>query len=311
MSQINYVLFGILPLILKPLFMNRILLLTLFLFFINATPKRTYGQCIAEAGIDTVICSGDTTSYVMGGSPTVVGGLPPYSYNWSFTFTSVIGKTYTASDFLDDTTKANPKIINPWTDKQVVHLKVTDGAGNSCEDDIEIDYYKWIHTLDEGEAYISLGDSVELWENLGSKYPVASYLWTPVIGLSDSTVARPWSKPDSSTKYTVKVTDIYGCHAYDHFNVLVYPVGLIGTQVKETRTYVYPNPTDGPYRINLGQEHYAVSIIIRNLENQVISHEEHNWVESIQGQIEGESGIYTIELRSIGLQSTFFRVIKK
>ncbi len=53
-----------------------------------------YDELIVDAGDDTTIYPGD--SVILGGSPTAVGGTPPYSYIWSPSFG------------LDDSTTANP-----------------------------------------------------------------------------------------------------------------------------------------------------------------------------------------------------------
>ncbi|MCH8902565.1 MAG: T9SS type A sorting domain-containing protein [Bacteroidetes bacterium] len=68
----------------------------------------------ADAGSDTVICNGDSTS--IGGSPTATGGTGPYTYLWS------------PAIALNDTTIANP-VTSPASTTSY-SLTITDG--NSC-----------------------------------------------------------------------------------------------------------------------------------------------------------------------------------
>ena len=53
---------------------------------------------------------------------------------------------------------------------------------------------------------ICKGKSVQLNAAGGS-----GYMWSPVIGLSDATIANPKASPEITTTYTVKVTDDFGC----------------------------------------------------------------------------------------------------
>lgn len=50
-----------------------------------------------------------------------------------------------------------------------------------------------------------------------------SYVWTPSLGLSDTTIANPIATPEETTTYTVTVTSSDGCSASDQVTVIVIP----------------------------------------------------------------------------------------
>ncbi|MCK4406345.1 MAG: right-handed parallel beta-helix repeat-containing protein [Bacteroidales bacterium] len=51
-----------------------------------------------------------------------------------------------------------------------------------------------------------------------------SYSWSPTEGLSDPNIANPIADPESTTNYTVTVTDAYGCIGADEVTVTVIDV---------------------------------------------------------------------------------------
>jgi hypothetical protein len=79
---------------------------------------------IAEAGLSTKICSGQ--SVTLGGNPTATNGTPPYTYKW----------TPTAG--LDDPAAANP-IAKPTTTTTYV-VEVTDAQGRKATDQVTITF---------------------------------------------------------------------------------------------------------------------------------------------------------------------------
>ncbi|MFM9006966.1 MAG: gliding motility-associated C-terminal domain-containing protein, partial [Bacteroidota bacterium] len=60
------------------------------------------------------------------------------------------------------------------------------------------------------------GESTELWANGGTRYR-----WSPEKGLDDPHAQRPHASPDSTTTYTVTVTDESGCEATAEITVTV------------------------------------------------------------------------------------------
>jgi len=89
-------------------------------------------QCVADAGIDKHNCFSDS-SVQIGGSPTAIGGTPPYTFEWSIDpipYAPPIFPFLYASDILDDTTISNPTFIyNEAEDSIPFYLKIIDSFG--------------------------------------------------------------------------------------------------------------------------------------------------------------------------------------
>ena len=222
----------------KLILISTILLLTQ-INFVN-------GQCTADAGSDVIICGDwngmDTVQ--LGGNPTAIGGTPPYTYIWETTW-QVGTWTYTASDFLDDTTSANPTVISAGEELKF-NLTVIDSESNVCKDSVNVRFSIFGTHLGTLTFEIQQGDSVFLFgfHNVLGGIPPVKYLWRPNHGLSDSTSLSFWAKPDSSVAYYLTATDSAGCSAtgYPVYYVNVLPVSIndqdIGQLVK-----VFPNPS--------------------------------------------------------------------
>ncbi len=206
----------------------------------------SFSQCIANAGQDTVLCEVDT--YTLGGNPTASQGTPPYTYKWECTYkipgTQIV---FTASDFLNDITVANPVLKEGWGTGYYLtfYLTVTDYYNNTCRDSIRIGISNWLCTADDKIAYINRGDSLKLYKScyfmLDTMADTAvNYTWSPSTGLSDPTDVYTWAKPDTSTLYTLTITNMHGCTLEDNFRVFVKNVGI--EQASKTAFSLYPNP---------------------------------------------------------------------
>ena len=100
-------------------------LLFSFLSLFSALFSYSHGQCIADAGIDTLICLSNSgfIPIQLGGDPTASGGSGIYQYLWSANYAGIVNN-YTASDFLDDTTASNPILVNISGDSLTFHLAI-------------------------------------------------------------------------------------------------------------------------------------------------------------------------------------------
>lgn len=202
-------------------------------------------QCVANAGIDKVVCSNlngiDTT--IIGGNPPVTLGSPPYIYKWETNYT--IGTfMLTASDFLDDTSIANPRIINGGVDSLRFTLTVMDSLGITCKDSVKITFSSFGFTLQDKFIIINQGDSAQIYPGIGGGIPPITYEWSPKAHLSDPFISNPWANPDSSTNYLATATDSAGCQATDPdiFEVFVNPVGINEFSTLSSQIEIYPNP---------------------------------------------------------------------
>jgi len=222
----------------------------LVLFLGNITS--TNAQCIANAGPDQVGCNANGfDSLQLGGNPTAIGN-GPFTYAWESHFSIGSFNLY-ASDFLDDTTSANPKLISDVYD-QVFYVTVTDSIGGYCTDSVLINYSSFMYHLGGCKTYfINQGDSVFCsgWMNPIGSLPPFTYLWQPSHGLRDSTSEAFWAKPDSSISYRVTVTDSAGCSATgpDVYCIVVNKMGVDENISSKNAVRVFPNPAKNQVEI--------------------------------------------------------------
>lgn len=147
----------------------------------------------ANAGLDTLICFGDSIQLMATGGN---------EYVW------------TPSLDLD-----NDSIANPWTttlDSTTYYVSVTDSNGCVNNDSIDIAVYP-LPIVDAGlDQRICVNDTVQLVATGASIYS-----WSPGDSLSDSTVSSPFAYPIVSTTYIVEGTYNYGCSNTDNVTVFV------------------------------------------------------------------------------------------
>ncbi len=212
-------------------------------------------QVIADAGENKVACVGQygVDTIEIGGNPSAIGGSGNYTYIWETCDSITIENLtfyFTASDFLDDTTKANPKVIdapsNLGLDKLYFKLTVTDDFDSISIDSMNLIFSFKIISLIEYSYYIYEGDSVLLNGNglLSSSLPIESYLWTPGYGLADSTSAITVAKPLKTTYYYLSITDTAGCstESFLFYNIYVSPISSIKDDLLLSDVKIYPNP---------------------------------------------------------------------
>ena len=199
------------------------------------------GQCIAEAGVITMGCDGDTI--ILGGSPTAINGTGELSYVWTTDHQSLTGHIFNASQFLNDTSVSNPIYINQWVGDSIsFYLTVTDSLGVSCSDTINImSSSPYLISLIDKTTYINYGESTWLYTSVGGGVPPLAYRWSPSAGMVDSSDVNTVVKPDSTVLYTLIVTDSLGCSVKDGMWVIVGPTGI--NELKNIDNLeVFPNP---------------------------------------------------------------------
>ena len=158
-----------------------------------------------NAGIDTVICHGG--SKVIGNPAT--GGTSPYIYSW-----------FPAAG-LSSSTVARPTASPDTTTRYIV--TVTDGGGNGCTTrDTIVVHVNRVFPHAGPDRALCQNDSLQIGLVATGGTGGYTYVWSPKKGLSDSTVMRPWAKPDTTSTYILTVMDNSGCTAKDTVTVRVY-----------------------------------------------------------------------------------------
>ncbi len=147
---------------------------------------------------DSILCMGDTANL----NASFSGTYGTANYTWS--------PSYGLSDPYALDPQAFPEVTTTYT------FTVTDS--NGC---VGVAYITIV--IDQifaeagSEANICAGDSIMIGgvPTASGGIPPFDYTWTPSVGLSDSTIANPYAKPDTTTMYYVEIVDANGCVAMD------------------------------------------------------------------------------------------------
>jgi len=216
------------------------------IIFLNG--RNINAQCIANAGNDTTFCiSLGLDTFYIGGNPPVLNGVPPYNFTWECNI--LIENTpnifhYTASDFLSDTTVANPYFTSflPSNVTATFFLNIFDSIGNSCYDSVNVTFcgYTMISHI---PIYINLNDSATLYSSIFVDCEPITCLWSPEYNISDIHDCEPQVWPDSSTIYTVLITNASGCQYLDICEVFVSQTNVNDNASMFYDFIIFPNPS--------------------------------------------------------------------
>jgi len=161
---------------------------------------------IITAFSDTAICIGASAQL------NATGGT---SYLW------------TPSLGLSDTTIANPVAMPIVTTNYIVNA--VDGNGCANADTITVTVNNLPSINAGSDVSICVGDTTQLLAIGGN-----SYVWSPVTGLSSSTIDNPLAFPSSTTSYIVNGTDNNLCVNKDTVVVTVNPLPIINAGISDT-----------------------------------------------------------------------------
>ncbi len=245
------------------------------------------GQFTVDLGNDTSICVGlygiTSDSVFIGTGLNITNGTPPYTYSWScnYLFAGVI--PLSAGNFLNDTTLSNPQFIDyiDTPDYLTFFLKVTDNLGNICTDSIIIRFSSFNYSLIEYQPNINQGDSFQFYGTpfIGNGIPPLSFLWTPPVGLDNSTSLSAWASPDTTTFYSLTATDSMGCVSDTnvYYKVFVTPTGIYDVnRNKNNLLSIYPNPAKEKVTIKLEKSIIVNSVYLLNLTGKQIKNFDKN-----------------------------------
>jgi hypothetical protein len=217
-------------------------LLFTFIFFKNAL----FCQFKIDAGEDLYLCdsfgkeilsplSKNRGNMLLGGTPTVIQGTPPYKYKWEFIFkTNLSSLPYIhASNILDDTTIANPKINFSYlfpNRRYKIYLIVTDSLNNTSRDSVTFAISKFVYS----DAIIYLtknkNDTINLGgANIGQGMPPIKTYYIPNTYV-DSVKLTSWTP--FNVQYRVFIIDSLGCKSFenDWLNVSINSSSIVSTE---------------------------------------------------------------------------------
>jgi gliding motility-associated-like protein len=167
----------------------------------------TLVSSVSLAYTPTSICAGDKVVFTA--TPTNEGTAPDYV--WQVNGNPAPGATNSLT-----------YSSNTLADGDVVSIGLSDAVGcvTSSTDQATVTVNP-LPTVANGQLIVlSKGESATL--ELVTTGTIASYVWSPVTGLSDATIATPVATPLGTTTYTLLVTTPAGCTASGSVTVKVY-----------------------------------------------------------------------------------------
>lgn len=167
---------------------------TILIFLLLTFFKVVFSQTLsADAGSGFIICPG--SSGIIGGSASASGGVPPYIYSWQPT-----------------TGLSAANISNPLvtiTSNTQYTLTVTDANDDSAQDTITV-FVDGIMKYDTGnDASFCLGNtsSVTIGNPINASAGGHTFSWLPTTGLSNPSAPNPSALPNTTTIYTLTVSN--------------------------------------------------------------------------------------------------------
>src|SRR5690606_27670765 len=106
-------------------------------------------------------------------------------------------------------------VVNPNED---IQYQIIIRAGNSCSatDSLHVTVYPLPEVTTGRDRTMCAGDETQL---QATSATAVSYQWTPAAGLSNAHVSNPTAAPNTTTQYSVSVTDANGCTASNTLNI--------------------------------------------------------------------------------------------
>ncbi len=156
------------------------------------------------AGNDLVICPGASVQ----GGVTVLNGAPPYTYVWS----PVNG--------INNIQSQTP-VFSP-SESTMYYITVTDESGCTATDSVLVRVSE-LQIVLPGDTTVCHNGSVRVSASAKNGAPPFTYRWHPETGISNPHSQSPIIAPDTSTRYTVTITDAIGCTSSGTIEISVLP----------------------------------------------------------------------------------------
>jgi hypothetical protein len=153
-----------------------------------------FNNPIASAGLDaTITCVQNASGAQIGDVPN-----PTYTYSW------------TPASGLNSATIGNP-IANPSTTTTYT-LTVVNADGCMGSDQVTVTVNNTLPTANAGQGGIITCAQNVNGIQLGAGPIIGNtYSWTPTSGLNNSNIANPTATPNTTTTYTLLMSDANGC----------------------------------------------------------------------------------------------------
>lgn len=169
----------------------------------------TVGSLVADAGIDTTICSGDTIQL------NATGGGLMASYSWQ------------PSLWIDNSLSQSPSV---WPNTSVNYIVTVSEGVCSDTDTVTITVIQTPNISVINDTTICEGDTAQLQVNGNPAY---NYAWIPANTLTNNTIQNPQAYPTNNTNYTITAEN-NGCTANENITVFVNEIPNIQLNVSDT-----------------------------------------------------------------------------
>jgi hypothetical protein len=244
-----------------------LLVLSALIFYCDAT-----AQLKADAGIDTVWCSPNSSSFgpTIGGRPTASQGTPPYTYLWK-----MVNWPNNATLLLDDVTSDHPTLVKQTVtriDSAFFEVLITDANGQKARDTVRVYFTYWICPLGENVKYKNSSDTIRLnyWQCGSLFYPNTFMYWSPAPYLDDSTVASPRCWTPHSQEYTAFYQNSIGCVMKALCNVEVYSAGIESQNLSGDDVFIFPNPITTQSKIVCTKEWLGGTMSVSSVDGRIL-----------------------------------------
>lgn len=224
---------------------------------------KLYAQCELQLGTDKTFCENEFkigNTLLLDQNPIIIDGIPPYAFKWTADYWAYGIFHHSASFYLNDTTLANPFLIQPAENNEWItfSLELFDSAGNTCSDSIKIRFstFAWIPT--NGFITINQGDTVQFpgFSFVDGGVPPLEFNFIPTEGLSNPNDLSSFAFPDTSTVYSMFAIDSTGCvsDTFPIYYITVLTTGLNEFFANRSTLKIFPNPASHLLNIEFDKE---------------------------------------------------------